>query len=434
MQRQKLNGYRVKIAKMEPYLLKAIFFSVPLVPKSTTILIFTWVLIWLMNYKKDDWQTLLRRRTLLLSIFLYLWLLIGLTYTMDLESGLFKIQTQASFLIFPILLGTRKVAPTMRNTYFKYFIWGVTLATLTCLANGFYRYVEHDSVYVMDEFSRKVNIFTYQEFSKILDMDPAYFSLYLGMAIFYIINKFKWEKSNRMLKDFSMVLLFSTALFLAASKAGIYLFAIILLGFAIYWFIKRSREKFILVLGMLVFSWVVGYSVSPMPFKRLAHAFSSVQQNVNQNVVNESTSIRLDLWRLSFEIAKEAPFFGYGTGSVQKTLNEHCIDFRFFSECELLRNKNSHNQYLNFLLSNGLVFLLVFLTMLVIWMYGAVRMKDELSVFFLLILALNFLFESLLQRERGVVFFMLFATMLLVTQKEKHTDELKQEFDGVERN
>lgn len=421
---------------MDSYLLSAIFFSIPLLPRLTTFLIIGWAIVCILSFKKDTWRTFPERKTLLLSISLYIWILIGLTYTMNLEAGLLKIQTQFSFLLFPLLLGKKKIGPETREKYFKYFIWGVALATLICFANALYRYNALGSAYMVDEFSRKVNIFTYKEFSKILDLHPAYFSLYLGTALFYILHKYnKWGKPLVMLKALSFILLFTITLFLTSSKAGIYLFTILLVGFVLYWLIKGGKRKVILLLGTLVsIGAIIAYLISPLPFKRLVYAWSSVQQvSSEKHTVNESTSIRLDLWRLSFEVAKESPIIGYGTGSVQNALNERCIDFRFFSECELLRNKNSHNQYLNFLLSNGMVFLLIFAIMLGGWLVRAIRVKDEMAVFFLLMLSLNFLFESLLQRERGVVFFMLFATMLLVSQKEGSLGKSKR-LDGIKRN
>ena len=417
MQELKRRNHKVKAAKIESFLLKALFLSVPILPKITTFLIIAWVVFRALTMKKAEWKILLERKSLVLCIFLYAWLLVGLLYTMNLDAGLYKIQTQVSFLIFPIFLGTKLMSTKQRHDYFKWFMWGLVVSVLLCLANATYRFFINGSIYVLDEFSRETNIFIYKEFSKILDLHPSYFALYLGIALFYLISNFNWDKSRRTIRDMLFILLFSMCLFLTASKAGIYLFILILIGFSTFWLAKGNKRRFIMVIAVLLTAGTLGYLVSPLPFKRLAHAWSSVQQIPSEkNVVHESTSIRMDLWRLSYKVAKESLILGYGTGSVQKVLDDKCIDFRFFSECELLRNKNSHNQYLNFLLSNGLVFLFSFSILMISWMARAIKRKDELSIFILLMMTLNLLFESILQRERGVVFFMLFITMLLATQ------------------
>jgi hypothetical protein len=300
----------------------------------------------------------------------------------------------------------------------KYFIIGLAVATVLCLGNALYRGISTGSFYVLDEFDRPNNIFFYREFSGLLDLHPTYFSLYLGVGLFCLMDSpFLKRKLNLSVKIF-LVVLFFTALFLTSSKAGIFSFIAIALGFYTYKIIVNRRTVHLGFLIMLILGVVVMYSINPVFYKRSVQGLTSFNQVFFENkFINESTSIRFHLWLLSLKTAKESFVFGYGTGSTRKILNQKCLKFYAFSTCETLRNKNSHNQFLNFLVSNGVIFVFGFIVALAIGLTRAFHNRDKLLILFLLFMSLNFLFESLLQRERGVVFFMLFVVMLSISDR-----------------
>ena len=197
--------------------------------------------------------------------------------------------------------------------------------------------------------------------------------------------------------------------------------------FVLFEAIKSKKVLDLYVLGVMFLGIIVMFVVNPMLYKRSAQLISTVDKGVlSSEQLNESSSIRFNLWSLSLEAYTHSPIWGFGTGSVYKTIDDICLDSYSFSNCESLRLKNSHNQYLNFMVSNGILVLIPFLIALVLAFRSAIRNKDQVFVLFMAFMTLNFFFESLLQRERGVVFFMLFIVLFMTTHRNSFNDQIKK--------
>jgi len=409
---------KFNIEKVKHYILLALFFSIPLIPKIASILTILFVLTVLWRLRKLDIKQIKSNYDLPLYIAVYAMLLIGLLYTIDIDTGLSKVQTQISLLVFPLFLGGQHLSSEQRTAFMNSFVMGTVFTVILAFINAGVRYLKNNSSYVIDEWSRKHNIFFYDEFSKFLDLHPTYFSLYLGFALFYlIIVHYTKRKSMNFLK-FGISLLLFVALFLTSSKAGIFSFLLLSIAFLIYKVFTTSRKNYIVLIAIMIIGTLAMFITNPMFAERSVQMISSIDKVfLGDEKVKESTGIRLNLWHLSLESAKEKLLLGHGTGSVFKILNENCIQYYSFSVCEGLRNKNSHNEYLNFVVSNGLMTVLIFIIAIIVGIRRAVRKRDVLLFFFIAFMTLNFLFESLLQRERGVLFYMLFLVMLTITKK-----------------
>lgn len=414
----RLNNLNLKRAKK--YILLALFFSIPLAPKVSTLLTILFILLCLWEIRKIDFRVIKGYRDFSIYIIIYVFLLIGLLYSIDVDTGLSKIQTQVSLFIFPIFLGSSVFSRKDRDDFMSSFVYGTLITLGLAFLNAAYRFYQSGTTYIVDELSRKHSIFFYDEFSKFLDLHPTYFSLYLSLALFFLIftknSKNHFSKFSRI----GLSIFLFVGLFFTSSKAGIFSFLLIITGYLIYQAVITKHRNYIYFLVILLMGGSVMLFMNPVLVTRTQQMVSSMNKVViGGDEVKESTGIRLNLWYLSLVTAQEKLAFGYGTGSVFKALNENCIHFYSFSTCEGLRNKNSHNEYLNFLLSNGLLVLILFISALAIGLIRAIKNRDILSVLFLTFMIFNFFFESLLQRERGVLFFSIFVVMLSITQKKQ---------------
>jgi len=417
--KQATISYSHIFEKIESITLRAIFFSIPLWPKVTSILIILFVLVSLPNFKKKYLSNVWHRKDMLLYILMYILLLLGLIYSIDLDTGISKIQTQLSMLIFPLILGGQCLSEKSRRDCIQYFVFGLAVAVILCLGNAFYRALSNGTFYVLDEFSRKNSVLVYFEFSEFLQLHPTYFSLYLGVGLFFLVESCSLSSIMKIWVRTFLIGLFFITLFLTSSKAGIYSFIAIAAGFYTYKIFVLKRKSNLRILMLLIVGVIAMFVINPIFYNRTVIGLSGFEKAIFEDKAQkESTSIRYYLWKLSFEASKESIFLGHGTGSVGKTLNKRCLEFFAFSTCETLRNKNSHNQYLNFLVSNGAIFVLLFVAALIIGIIKAFYARDKLAILFILFMSLNFLFESLLQRERGIIFFMLFVVMLGTARNE----------------
>ena len=152
-------------------------------------------------------------------------------------------------------------------------------------------------------------------------------------------------------------------------------------------------------------SGVASFKQQASFYKRIDEVFFEFSALKNkQNPSNNSFGQRLFAWNLSFEIIKENPLLGAGTGDVNTTFNEK------YSEQEMLISKQirAHNQLLTFIIAFG--FWSVFLIGSLI--YFSVKKSSEfngLKLLFIAIVIFSFLFEDTLETQAGVTFFAFFS-------------------------
>jgi O-antigen ligase len=101
--------------------------------------------------------------------------------------------------------------------------------------------------------------------------------------------------------------------------------------------------------------------------------------------------------------------FGLGIGDVRETLakayQEKNMDFA------LNKRFNAHNQYLETYVGLGLIGLSCLLLILGSALWQSIRRRDMVFFLFMLIILINFMFESVLERFFGVLFFVFFLSI-----------------------
>jgi O-antigen ligase len=128
---------------------------------------------------------------------------------------------------------------------------------------------------------------------------------------------------------------------------------------------------------------------------------------------------RLVVWTISGQIIADHPF-GIGLGNLEGEMKQRLIQLK---QDELVeKNYNPHNQFLQMAAEIGIVGLIFFVCILFLIVRFALQRKDELLIFLVFSLILNCLFESMLQRQSGIVFYvMLMCAMVTVIRIPKPT-------------
>lgn len=126
----------------------------------------------------------------------------------------------------------------------------------------------------------------------------------------------------------------------------------------------------------------------------------------------ENTAVRYLVVLQSMEIIKQNLFFGAGTGDVKDELMEK------YKEKNIIHAigppvLNAHNQFLETLIGLGIpgifsLFILIFYSI-----YNGIWKRQILLFAFMLIIIFNFMSESMLNTQAGVLFFAFFNTLLL---------------------
>jgi O-antigen ligase len=117
---------------------------------------------------------------------------------------------------------------------------------------------------------------------------------------------------------------------------------------------------------------------------------------------NELTS-RLALAECSWMIIEKNLFFGVGIGDVTTELNKIYTDVDF--KPGYLDRLNPHNEYLSHWLSVGIFGLGTLIVIFVLCFLAALKRRNYLFLIIVCIFFISFVFESMLERNKGVVLF-----------------------------
>jgi len=340
------------------------------------------------------------------SIFYFLFIA-GLLYTEQIDKGLFDLQVKLVFLVFPIIFflsGSILLVEKRFRKVLAAFVAGAFASTLLCIGHA--AYISLTTYFTFDHF-------IYAELSFLIH--PSYYAMYLNLAL--VICMLHLEKDGKVISwprkavVASLILYLTVFILFVNSKAGIIITFITFMMILIR--LMVVKRKF--VLGSVVL--IVLFSSVAMVWTRVPYVKSRFQgflisvSSYDRNMKNssEGTSERILVWKNAYAVALEKLPFGAGTGDVNAALKE-CYEKNAFAEGSK-RAFNAHNQYLQTTIAIGIPGLLSLLLILAILLRRGIQKDQGLIFYFALIVALNFLVESMLETQAGTVFTAFFISL-----------------------
>ncbi|MBK6527873.1 MAG: O-antigen ligase family protein [Crocinitomicaceae bacterium] len=341
----------------------------------------------------------------LLFVVLFVLYLIGLIWSEHREIGWKLLEYKMAFFIFPVLFLFPK-RTSNASDFLSGIVWGCLILSLRFLAVDLFQNVD----------------LTYYEISRqYIHLHPTYAAIYFTIGIVYLIegkisnrNPWKWYYVIPLIILFSIMILASTSL------AGILYFAFVI-AFFIAYFIKITFHKIVFWVYLLLIPIVLIIGVSKISFLKYdLEMIGVVKSDISQgkqfflekHKANESGTIeRVMMWYISTEIIVENPL-GVGTGDIDFYLLDKCKKYDLKLLYEL--NLNPHNQYLQIGIDLGFLGIIYLIGMLGALIMKSIRSADIFLFLTVLSLLFNSLFESVLQRQSGIVFYSLIICLLLV--------------------
>ncbi len=382
-----------------------------------------WCIIYIFELRKRRSEVLnIKRHSKILFVLFFLfffWQIIGILYSSNPRGGWRNIELHISLLIFPILLVSPWEMIRQRTvTLLRLFAFSTFLYLVICYGYAFYRSLNfQDGTFTFDPHLPTyawLNYFYGLEFA--IFQHTSYLSMFTLFSVFIALeaifdssitrgNRFFWILVSFILLV-SIYFLSSRALLLAAIiMIPIYLFQK---------YKKRDQNKYLGfgVVGVLLVFLTISLT---NPRVNNYHKWRSGKEVGEVNLVNLKDD-RLIIWNSVNNILKQNLIFGVGTGDIQDELNKEYLKKGNIRLAEA--NTNAHNQYMEVILENGLIGLILFLSLFGMMFYIAISEKNLLYLMFLLIVFLSFMFETMLNRLAGVSFFALFSFLLIHIRSE----------------
>ena len=296
--------------------------------------------------------------------------------------GMEYIWLRLPILLIPfIILTNNKVEYKDLKKGVFIFVLLTMLASLVCLYNAF------------ELFFDKGEFLDPSSASNITLIQHPYFGIFNLLAILLLIE-FKLYRNKIQL--ITIISILGIGVILSTSRL-VYLFSLSII--LIYSFRKLSTRWAIIVILATI-------------------SISSTAISLNDNIRYKITrtwdydnSPRLWLWNNTYKVIKNSkhPLLGTGIGDFY---SEQKDPYYFRESKNGTMGYNPHNQYLEFILTNGIFGLLFIISMLIL-LYRIKNYSIELKMIFVLIMLFAFT-ESIFNRQYGVQLYSVFIPMLLV--------------------
>jgi len=374
-----------------------------------------WVLSWIIeSYFRGSlgWN---RRSAytglLILFISFYLWEVIGLIYTEDIKMGLNNLFGRLSFILFPvILLSPGEMIKKRSVTLIRTFAIGTFSFLIFCFFYALYRSVSIvDGVWQFEQHIAQYPWLSYFYGADLtISQHPTYISMYVLISVFICLDSW-FDKSlvyYLRIACLGVSLFLLVSLYFLSSRAGILTSLILIPVYIFLYFRKEGKMKFAW-LGILLIAIIL----VPLILKnqRVESLFGRVfkTENSDEKIIDP----RFVIWESTFRIIQENVLLGVGIGDVR---NELAVEYSRIGEDKMAEDRlNAHNQFLEVLLENGIIGLIILCSIFIVMLHIAYTGKNLLYAIFVLIILLFFMFETILYRLAGVSFFSLFSFLLI---------------------
>ena len=383
------------------FILLSIPFSLPLEKTTVRFLmaIFTVACLIYGDYS----QLKIKKNWIKLSI-ISLWLLpfIQLLLLNKVDEYLDNLIIKITLFIIPILIMIGYHSKKINlSRILKFFIYGTITSCLFCLINAVFSYY----------FLKNDYAFTYSTLT--LFHHPSYFTMYLNfvVGIIYLYN-LKPIKNFKLSTNLSLIIVSFLSFFIlfASSRTGWITNILVHLFFFSHMLYKKkiTRKAIIYFLVMMIPFTTVIYTNKTIQ-SRFNEIITYTFQKVDQKKVTSSTSTRKKIWSTTLKLIKGKWITGYGTGLSKKVLHEQFKKDGY--DLLFKKNYNTHNQYLQVFIDQGIFGFLILVFFTFGMLYLSLQQYDFIYALFLVVMILNFMTESILEKQSGVIFFAFFNTI-----------------------
>ena len=328
----------------------------------------------------------------------------------DPQEAMFGIEKKLSFVLFPLVFSFVPTFYLNKRFLENGFLISLFLMLFLCYLGAFFNYEEHnyDTAYLFSS-----------HFSGLFH-HPTYVSVFCALGIFMLFKR--WEAPMTMREHlFSAVgILFLLYTHVHLESLSGLLFAVLLMTCLVgYWLFKKQGWTVLIgvfTLGMLV-SYLGIYFI-PSLRSNVLDSVSFVRNYVKDPYAYthlprgeiRGNDARLILWTASAEILREHPN-GVGVGNLPTTMEAKLLEY---GQVNLAKEHlNPHNQFFHTAVETGWIGLLWLLALLISMLWYGWKNKQGILILVVCAFAFNSLFESMLERQSGIVFWLLWSCLFI---------------------
>lgn len=287
------------------------------------------------------------------------------------KRGAFSIEVKLSFFFIPILFAVSRFNKVQFHNVLLGFIAANAMSSVICIVHSLLHYFNQADFLYYNEFC--------------LFMHPSYFSMYLVFSLIALIikrNELFWIK-DRFYMFLIFCLLISVSIFFSSSKMGILTLFLLLPILILLQLYRNKNFKIIgVVIAVSILSGIFFLQSESGLAARMKNALQFVSNHSKiDKTTSESNAVRKLIWDEAIQLIKEKPVLQTGIGL-------------------------------------GLIGIIVLAITILFPIWSGIKTKNDLTVFFGILIVLNFAVESMLQTSAGTLFFVFFYSLLILNKQQ----------------
>lgn len=393
--------------KPDELLLLILAFIIPVFPKLVPLLIVLWLISVLILKRRELCLRYYKTIAFLLPSVLLIFYVTSLLYSDNISYGLKDIETKISLILFP-LMSAFLIERQVKESYKITFVYGCLAMALYCFiyaALSYYQEMQDIRNHISREQYFSYDFFISSKLSQFLH--PSYLSLYCCFAISILFERIiQGQNLSFSLVSYIFLLFF---IVLLGSRAGLFCLFLILLIHIIRLFFNTQIKIGVSILVSIILTFLVVFKTSETFRIRFNIGIKAI---LNSSEINTSEFSRYSIWSSAKEVFSDNKLIGVGAGDVK---DELIAQYLTDGKAQLYEKKlNAHSQFLQTGVAIGILGLIILLSLFGYGLYLSILNKDWVLGSFLVLSFLNFLVESMLETQAGVIFFSFFYSLLII--------------------
>lgn len=331
-----------------------------------------------------------------------------------------RLEYKLSFLIFPLLFSFKPNFKIKLNLVIISFGIGILAASFAGIIKSF--------LLALNEPVHLSQFLT----SNICINHPSYYAAFATIALFGLLLGVKYYyciPENIMVYAYSGFILIM--ILLSISLAAISFLIISCLTLVLYLVIAKRKIRLAFI-AVFIFSLLTLAALQnrfirddfTSSFNSLtSFLFNHKEYSSDKDKINHGDEVRLIMWTVTVQELIKHPM-GVGTTRSDATLSEGLNSLGYgdlaIKDINGEIKYNPHNQYLQTGLELGIIPMLCMMIYFLLLIYHGIKSKNIWLSVIVLILTYNCLFESILQRQSGIVGFTFLTCLLLLYSKQQN--------------
>jgi len=367
----------------------------------STIFSFMVILFILRGDMKKHIQNALANSVVRAFLYIFIAYAVGLLWTSNLEDGLLWVKNLKYglyLILFYAIVDGRYI-----DKVISAFILGMFISELTSYGMQFG---------IMPWKLEIGKVLFYQSYA-IGDPSPFLHHIHYGVALAFTVillaYKTFFTQGSKVFKFFMSLFIMSatTNIFITGGRTGYVTFFMLVAVLALFYLRKVALQLLIVV----ILAFTAAYNFSSIFYEKVVQTEQSLKDISQDNPdFNSSLGQRAGIYYYAYDVIKEHPLFGVGTGDSMDEIRK-IIPEKWES---LKQMPHEHNQFLSVLVKLGIVGLLIYLNIF----YQIVKYKqqeDKDLRFIMIFVTLAIAFGTLMTQFNLRFFLPLWAVFLAVT-------------------